>query len=65
MLTPETVAPLLRLTAADLVEFGIADAVVPDGVEATVAALGVALDEAEVGDRARRLDAATQAWLRP
>lgn len=59
------VAPLLRLTAADLVGFGIADELVPDPVEATVVAVHAALGGAVVGDRARRLDAATAAWLRP
>ncbi len=58
------VAPLLRLTAQDLAGFGIADAVVPDGIAATVAAVEQALAEAVVGDRSRRLDAATAAWLR-
>lgn len=58
------VAPLLRLTATDLVGFGIADATVPDGMDETVAAAGAALDGAVVGDRARRLDAATARWLR-
>ena len=58
------VAPLLKLTAADLVGFGIADALVADDVGATVAAVATALDAAVAGDRARRLDAATAAWLR-
>ena len=58
------VAPLLRLTAPDLVEFGIADEVVGDSVEATVEAVHRALREAEAGQRAKRLDAATAAWLR-
>ena len=58
------VAPLLKLTSHDLAGFGIADAVIPDGLDATVAAVGAALDEAAVGDRAKRLDAATAAWLR-
>lgn len=60
----EQVAPLLRLTAADLVGFGIADAVVPDSTEATVAAVHDALASARTGERATRLDAATAAWLR-
>ena len=59
------VAPLLHLTSHDLVAFGIADQVVPDAVEATVAALQGAIGEAEVGRRSARLDAATAAWLRP
>ncbi|MFN8018810.1 MAG: carboxyl transferase domain-containing protein [Acidimicrobiales bacterium] len=58
------VAPLLHLTAEDLVGFGIADALVPDAVEATVAAVEAALADAVVGRRAERLDAATRAWLR-
>ncbi len=58
------VAPLLRLTAEDLAGFGIADAVISDGLDATVAAVDQALAEAVAGDRARRLDAATAAWLR-
>jgi acetyl-CoA carboxylase carboxyl transferase subunit beta len=57
------VAPLLRLTSHDLVRFGIADAAVPDDLDATVEALDRALAEAVVGDRAQRLDAATAAWL--
>lgn len=58
------VAPLLKLTSHDLARFGIADAVVPDGIDATVDAVARALDEAVPGDRGRRLDAATAAWLR-
>ena len=56
-------APLLRLTSADLVDLGIADAVIPDDVEATVAAVVAALDGAVAGDRAVRLQAATDRWL--
>lgn len=58
------VAPLLRLTAADLVGFGIADRLVPDDLRSAVGAVGDALQEAVPGARGRRLDAATQAWLR-
>jgi acetyl-CoA carboxylase carboxyl transferase subunit beta len=58
------VAPLLRLTAADLVAFGIADEVVPDGIEAAASAVLRALDEAVAGRRTERLAAATRAWLR-
>ncbi len=58
------VAPLLRLTSHDLVGFGIADAIVADGLDATVVAVDEALGEAVPGDRARRLDAATAVWLR-
>jgi acetyl-CoA carboxylase carboxyl transferase subunit beta len=60
----QQVAPLLRLTAADLVGFAIADELVPDGLDETVAAIARALDAAQPGDRAVRLDAATAAWLR-
>jgi len=60
----QVVAPLLRLTAADLVRFGIADEVVPDGIDATASAVLAALRQARPGDRALRLDAATAAWLR-
>ncbi len=58
------VAPLLRLTAADLVELGIADRTVADGLDETVVAMREALDEAVVGARSKRLDAATATWLR-
>lgn len=58
------VAPLLRLTSADLHGFGIADEVVPDALDATVDAVHAALRTAVAGQRARRLDAATAAWLR-
>lgn len=58
------VAPRLRLTSRDLVDLGIADASVPDDIDATVAAVTEALDEAVPGERAARLDAATRRWLR-
>lgn len=58
------VAPLLKLTSHDLAGFGIADEVIPDGLDATVAAVDLALADAVAGDRAKRLDAATAAWLR-
>jgi acetyl-CoA carboxylase beta subunit len=58
------VAPLLRLTAQDLVGFGIADEAVGDALAATVDAVRRALHEAEPGQRAKRLDAATVAWIR-
>jgi acetyl-CoA carboxylase carboxyl transferase subunit beta len=55
----------LRLTPADMVSLGIADGVLPDGdVDAVSAAIERALDEAVVGDRLRRFDAATERWLR-
>jgi acetyl-CoA carboxylase alpha subunit len=58
------VARRLRLTAADAVALGVADAVVPDEVAATVAALGRALDDARAGQGIARFDRATAAWLR-
>jgi len=58
------VAERLRLTAPDLVDLGIADEVIGDDQEALDAAVSKALDTAEVGERARRLDAATARWLR-
>jgi acetyl-CoA carboxylase carboxyl transferase subunit beta len=58
------VAASLRLTAADLVGFGIADRLVPDDPAATIEATVAALRDAVPGARARRLDAATAAWLR-
>lgn len=55
----------LRLTPGDMIELGIADGVLPDGdVEAVSAAVEQALDDAVVGDRLRRWDAATARWLR-
>ncbi len=64
------VAPLLRLTSADLVELGIVDGTVPDGVDDTVAAVCRELDAAAETDaswvgegRLRRFDTATERWL--
>ena len=57
------VASLLKLTAHDLVGFGIADAIVPDDIASTVDAVGAALAGAQVGDRYERLDRATRNWL--
>jgi acetyl-CoA carboxylase alpha subunit len=60
-----TYADLLRLTAADLVALGIADAIVPEHDPAAVdAAIAEALDGAVPGARLSRLDAATARWLR-
>lgn len=56
-------AERLKLTSKDLVALGFADAVIPEGQEALDAAVAEALDEATVGDRTRRLDAATRRWL--
>jgi acetyl-CoA carboxylase carboxyl transferase subunit beta len=58
-------ADRLRLTAADVAGFGIADAVVAESEPAILdAAIGAALDGAVVGDRVRRLDAVTARWVR-
>ncbi len=61
------VAPLLKLTSADLLDLGIADEVVPDDADRTVAALGRALDAAlaEPLGRGRRdrFDQASHRWL--
>jgi acetyl-CoA carboxylase carboxyl transferase subunit beta len=57
------VAERLRLTARDLAELGIADEVIAEGQDALDAAVVEALDKAVVGDRVRRLDAATARWL--
>ena len=58
------VAERLRMTSTDLLDLGIVDKVVPDDVEGTVAAIRIALDEAKVGDRERRADRVSEAWLR-
>lgn len=57
------VAEHLLLTSWDLAELGIVDAIVPDSVEATIVAIGAALDEATPGDRLRRMDAASNRWI--
>ncbi|CAN5532651.1 carboxyl transferase domain-containing protein [soil metagenome] len=63
------VAARLRLTSTDLLELGIVDAVVPDGVDDTVAAVVAALPGGEspaiVGGRRTRFDRATERWLSP
>jgi hypothetical protein len=43
---------------------GIVDAVVPDDIDETVKAIVTALDEAQPGDRLRRMDAASARWVR-
>jgi acetyl-CoA carboxylase carboxyl transferase subunit beta len=57
------IAEWLKLTSKDIVSLGIADAVVPEQPDALHAAVAQALDDATVGDRTRRLDAATRRWL--
>lgn len=57
------VASLLRLTTSDMVDLGIVDEIVEDTQAAIDAAVARALDEARVGDRLRRIDAATSRWL--
>lgn len=59
----EQVAPLLKLTAEDLVGFGIADELVSDEVPAAAQAVLTALKAAKVGDRTARLNAVTARWL--
>lgn len=59
-----TMAGRLRLTSTDVVELGIADAVVPEDGPDLAAAVGTALEEAVAGDRTRRFDRATARWLR-
>ncbi|MET7400590.1 carboxyl transferase domain-containing protein [Dactylosporangium sp. NPDC005572] len=61
---------LLRITAPELVELGICDAVLPEpaapsDVDLVRAAVGKALTEAVPGDRNRRADTATRRWLTP
>jgi acyl-CoA carboxylase subunit beta len=58
------VADRLKLTARDVVAVGVADAVVPEDDRGLAAAVVDALADAEVGTRVRRLDRATQPWLR-
>jgi acetyl-CoA carboxylase carboxyl transferase subunit beta len=64
-----SVAGDLRLTAADMVDLGIADAVIPEGdtaadtVSLLKVALGRQLAEARPGERRRRFDLATRRWL--
>lgn len=57
------VTPRLKLTSRDLAALGIVDEVVSDDVDATVAAIIRALDEAVVGDRDRRNDEASRRAL--
>lgn len=55
----------LRLTAPDVAELGLADAVVSEADAAGVdAAITDALDNARPGDRLGRLERATKRWLR-
>ena len=54
----------LALTSADLLGLGIVDAVIPDGLEETGAAIVAALDATRVGDRLRRVDAVSERWIR-
>jgi acetyl-CoA carboxylase carboxyl transferase subunit beta len=58
------VAPLLKLTSADLLELGIVDGVVPEPhPDELRKAILAALDEALPGNRNRRVDSATARWL--
>ncbi len=58
------VAEQLRLTSADQQALGIVDAVVPDDIAATVAAIEAALASAAIGRRRHRPDAVSAAALR-
>ncbi len=58
------VAEQLGLTSDRLLALGVVDAVVPDAIDATVAAVTSALATAEVGGRRRRPDAVSAAALR-
>ena len=58
------VAEHLGLTSGSLRDAGIVDAVVPDDVAATAAAIVEALGDARQGQRLERFDAATAPWLR-
>ncbi len=58
------VAGDLRLTSADLLELGIVDAVVPDDLAETTAAVREALRSARPGDRLDRLERASAPWVR-
>lgn len=54
---------MLKLTSADMSELGIVDGVIGEGQAALDSAVATALQEAVVGDRERRFDAATARWL--
>jgi len=58
------VAEKLKLTSADLLALGIVDEVVPETVAAVRAAVRLAFEQAQPGDRLRRADAATARWVR-
>jgi acetyl-CoA carboxylase carboxyl transferase subunit beta len=55
----------LKLTSADLLRLGIIDEVIQENDEAVRRAIARALDEAVVGARLTRFDAATERALRP
>ncbi len=57
------VAEALRLTSDDLVDLGIAGAVIDDDLEATATAIRAALGRLVHGTRVSRLDAASRRWL--
>jgi acetyl-CoA carboxylase alpha subunit len=56
-------AAQLRLTSADLLDLGVADAIVTEDTSSLRGALVAAFDAARPGDRRRRFDAATARWL--
>jgi len=53
----------LKLTAPELLQLGIIDAVVAEDVASVRAAVAAALDDAVPGDGRRRFDAATARWV--
>lgn len=57
-------AARLRLTSADLAAIGIVDGLVGESADDVRAAVVDALASAQPGDRARRADAVSAAWLR-
>ena len=57
-------AEQLKLRARDLASLGVIDGVLPEDEAAVRAAILRAIDDASPGDRRRRPDAATAAWLR-
>jgi acetyl-CoA carboxylase alpha subunit len=64
--TPDTApqrAADLKVTSADLLRLGVVDEVIQENDTAIRRALARALDEAVPGDRHRRFDAATAAWV--
>ena len=57
------VADRLHLTSADVAALGVVDGVIAEGQAALDEAVTAALDQARVGEREARFDAATVRWL--